>query len=861
MKVFRIQLSIAIIFFISSLMYWNFQTKKVINISSSSVIEKIPKSLKATGAMEAMKWYNDQRAYPTGKIPYGWRENAVSHINKFNFRKETASPISWSSIGPSNIGGRVRSIAIDPNNPNVIYCGSVSGGIWKTTDGGNSWIPISDFAPNLVIGCITIDPTNSNIIYAGTGEGYYNIDALRGIGVLKSTDGGATWNVQNNFIGASSPNYYYFINRIVIRPDNPNVIFAALSATDAGVWKSTNAGASWSKITAPGSTSKFCTDLVLDSNNPNIMYASFGLFSADGVYRTTDGGSTWSKLTNGFPAASTKYRRISLSISKNSTAVVFACLSDSNYYTHSVLKIRNDGSTWTTVSTPYDNTPAVGGTHLGGQGWYNNVIAVHPTDTNIVYTGGINLFKSNNSGMLWTRISNGYGSPYVHVDQHAIVFNPINPSVMYFGCDGGIFKSTDGGSSFIDINNGFRTVQFYSGAVHPTQTVYYGGTQDNGTLKTTSPPSWSQIYGGDGGATWVDYNTPNTIYTEYVYLDIRKSTNAGSTWINATNGITQERCGFIAPFVMDPSNPLILVAGTYRVYRTTNGASSWTSISSDLTGDGAGSSGATITAIAIAKSSSSTIYVGTSGSQSNASKVWVTTNTGTNWTNVTSTLPNRYVTSIAINSRNQDSAYVAFSGYGTGHIYSTSNRGSSWMDKSGNLPDIPVNTILLDQKNNNHIIIGTDLGVFETNDGGTNWVQQNTGMANVSVVDLDMNNNGYVFAATHGRGMFKSDTPVEVREEKDVLPEEFTLNQNYPNPFNPITTISYSIAKPSRVQLKIYDISGREIETLVDGTIDPGNYVYRYDASNLASGVYYYSMNIVTNEGNHRLTKKMILLK
>ncbi|MBI4811411.1 MAG: hypothetical protein HY800_08255, partial [Ignavibacteriales bacterium] len=605
--------------FISSFMIGIFQTKEHSSLSADGMLEKIPGNLKATGAMEAMKWYNDQRAYPTGKIPYEWRENAEAHMKKFNLAKITAVSVSWTSVGPSNIGGRVRSIAIDPNNSSVIYCGSVSGGIWKSIDAGSSWSPITDFAPNLVIGCIAIDPTNSNIIYAGTGEGYYNIDALRGIGILKSTDAGTTWSVLNNFVNASSPNYYYYINKIVIRPDNSNILFAALSATDAGVWKSTNAGSSWSKITSPGTISKFCTDLVLDPSNVNVLYGAFGLFTADGVYKTTDGGTNWAKVTNGFQATTTKYGRISLAVSKNSTPVVFACLADSNYYTHSILKTRTNSTNWTTVATPYDYSGAVSGTHLGGQGWYNNVIAVHPTDTNIVYTGGINIFKSTNSGTSWNRITDGYGTPYVHVDQHTITFDPANPSIIYFGCDGGIFKSTNGGSSFIDINTGFRTVQFYSGAVHPTQTIYYGGTQDNGTLKTTSPPTWSISLGGDGGATWVDYNTPTTVFTEYVYLCIQKSTNSGSPWVKSMNGIptgsgqfdgSTDRCGFIAPFVMDPSNPSNLVAGTYRVFRTTNSGTLWSAISSDLTGDGTGSSGATISAIAVSKSSSTTIYVG-----------------------------------------------------------------------------------------------------------------------------------------------------------------------------------------------------------------------------------------------------------
>jgi photosystem II stability/assembly factor-like uncharacterized protein len=857
---------------------------------------------KATEAMEAMRWYNAQRAYPTGKIPYDWKERAEEHIQKYNLLKPgTLRTLPWTSVGPNNIAGRIRSIAIDPANSNIIYCGSVSGGIWKSTSGGTSWRPISDLAANMVIGCITIDPTNSSTIYAGTGEGYYNVDALRGIGVLKSTDAGESWTVLNNFINSSS---FYFINKIVIRPDNPSIIFAALSATDAGVWKSTDAGLSWTKITAPGNSSKFCMDLVIDPSNPNVMYGAFGLFTSDGVYKTTDGGSSWSKLTTGFPLPATKYGRISLAIAPSNSNVIYACLSDSSYNTHSIQKSVNGGSSWSSVGTPYD--ASISKTHLGGQGWYNNVIKVHPTNPNIVYTGGINLFKSINGGTGWNPISDGYGSPYVHVDQHAIAFDPTNSSVMYFGCDGGMFKSTDSGSSFTDLNVDLRTVQFYSGAVHPTQSIYYGGTQDNGTLKSTSPPSWSQSLGGDGGVTFVNYQTPTTVYTEYVYLSLQKSTTSGNTgsWSKIMNGIpqsgsdpydgTSDRCLFIAPYMMDPSNPNILVAGTYRIYRTTNGGGLWTAISGDLTGDGPGvveSSGSCISSIAIAKTSSATIYIGTTGSSTSKSQVCVTVN-GNNssavWDTISkSPLPNRWVKTIAIDPTNRDRVFVGYSGYNSqtlstpGHIFLTTDRGSSWSDVSGDLPDIPVNAIVIDPSNVEHLAVGTDLGIYESANKGSNWIHQNTGMANVSIADLDLNDNGYLFAATHGRGMFKSDTIFNTSSEPPPPPpivKKFVLYQNYPNPFHSTpsypsgrfpgstTIISFKMGKNALVTIKIYNILGQEVETLIKKEYYDEDQVVElpFDGSDLPSGVYFYRMVTESIENNKILfseTQKMVHVK
>jgi photosystem II stability/assembly factor-like uncharacterized protein len=731
--------------------------------------------LEATHAWQALRWYNDQRAYPTGKIPADWREKALAHVERNNLMKTSSeNSVTWTGVGPNAIGGRVRSIVINPLNPNTIYCGSVSGGIWKSTNAGGSWFPTSDLAANLVIGTMVIDPTDTNTIYAGTGEGYFNVDALRGAGVLKSTDGGGHWTLQTNFPGAVSPNFYYYINKLVIRPDAHLTLYAALLG---GIWRTTDGGSNWTKLTV-ATSSTGCMDLVANPFDYNTLYASFGLFVSDGVYKSTNGGTTWSKLTNGFPAPSTKYGRISLGISPASPSTLYACLTDSNYFTHSIQKTTNGGASWFAVATPFDNSAAVNGTHLGGQGWYNNYIAVHPTDSNTVFTGGINNFRSTNGGASWSRISDGYGSPYVHVDQHAIAFDPTLPSVIYIGNDGGMFKTLDGGASFSAINNNLGITQFYSGAVHPTSEIYYGGTQDNGTLRATSPPSWSISVSGDGGATAVDFTTPTTVYTEYVYLSILKSTSSGNpnSWTKAMSGIpttggnlsdgTSDRCEFIAPLVMDPTNSQVLVAGTYRIFRTTNGGSNWTSISADLTGDGTGSvgsSGSVISTIAVAKSSPSTIYIGTSGSVATASRVCVTTNTGASWTDVTKApLPNLYVRSIAVDPANNNRAIVTYSGYGSGHVYLTTNRGSTWTNASGDLPDLPVNTIVVDPSNTGHWIIGTDLGVFETNNTGTNWIQQNSGLANVSVADLDMRGDLYLFAATHGRGMFKTTAPINV---------------------------------------------------------------------------------------------------
>jgi photosystem II stability/assembly factor-like uncharacterized protein len=843
--------------------------------------------MEAAYAYQALEWQFRLRSQPTREIPSGWREKALAEMSamKGPAATQSLSAVEWLPLGPDNIGGRIRSVAVDPTNPDVIYCGSVSGGIWKSTDAGAGWLPTNDMAANLVIGALAIDPNNTDIIYAGTGEGYYNVDALRGAGLLKSTDGGATYSLITAFTGyPSNPGFPYYINDIYIRSDNSALLWAA---TNSGLFKSTNAGANWTYVLGlnNGARTYRCTQIVADPTDPATFYVAFGNFSRDGIYKTTNGGTNFTRLTAGFPAGG--FTRIAMAVSKSNPSILYAVLTDSvTYGTYAVERSTDAGATWAAVTTPMD--PFLGGTHLGNQGWYNNVVAVDPEDPNRVYVGGINSFRSTNGGGNWSLMTNGYPSayPFMHVDQHAMTFDPNNPSTIYIGNDGGMYKTTDGGTTFAAINNGLAVTQFYSAAAHPSTDTYYGGTQDNGTVKTSGAPSWSTALGGDGGATAVDFTTPSTVYTEYVYLNFQKSVNSGGSWSRSMNGIptsggqqsdgTSDRCAFIAPFVMDPTNPQTLVAGTYRVYRTTNGAASWSAISGDLTGEtggalGVGGYGSVISALAIAKSAPATIYAGTSGYDT-TSRIWVTTNTGTTWSNVTkSPLPNRAVSSIAVDPANASRAYAGFSGYNTntpgtaGHVFRTLTRGGSWTNVSGNLPDVPVNAIALDTAHADvHIIVGTDLGVFETTNGGTTWTEQNTGMAKVSVFDLDLRYDGVLLAATHGRGVFSTTGSIitSVEEIPSGIPAAHRLGQNYPNPFNPVTTIPFEVASTSRVTLVVYDAAGREVERLFDGELEPGSYRSTFDARNRASGVYFTVLESRQRDGGYfRDMKKMLLLR
>jgi photosystem II stability/assembly factor-like uncharacterized protein len=808
---------------------------------------------------EAMKWYYEQRAYPIGHIPEGWRQEALDHIAIYNQSQEN-SPLSlnWSQLGPGNIPGRTRSVIVDPGNSNIMYSGAVSGGVWKTTNGGSSWFPLKDNMENLAVCSMVMDPSNSTVIYAGTGEGFYNGDAIRGEGIFKTTNGGSSWTQ----LSATMNSNYYYVNRLVF----DNTTSTLWAGTRRGLFKSTNGGSSFISVLGGGNVD--CMDVDIANSSPTTIYATFGSFSSSTIWRSTDAGSSWSQNYS-----VTNTGRIELAVAPSNSNVVYASFLDLNSASSTYFGVgfmattTNGGSSWSSITVP---GPSYSGAsnYAGTQAWYDNILAVDPNNQNTLYAGGIDFWKSTDGGSSWTQKTNWYvqggAPPYVHADHHAIAFDPSNSNILYLGTDNGIFKTTDGGNTWTNLHNNIYTTQFYYGAVDPVSNKYYGGTQDNGTLKSTGSTTWSVIMGGDGGATEIDFNNTNTIYMEYVNLAFFKSTDGGSSFFKAMTGIpagpnfwdgTTDRTLFISPFSMDPNSSSTIVAGTYRVFRTTDGASNWNAVSTDLTGDGSGSNGAKVSTVVVASGNSSVIYAGCSNG-----KVKVTTNTGSSWTDVSSGLPTLYCTRIAIEPNNSSTAFATFSGFSAGQkVYKTTNSGSSWTNISGNLPNIPVNCIVVDPSSANNLIVGTDLGIFVSNNGGSSWVKRNDGMANVPVADLDYrSSDGNVFAATHGRGMFSAPLSdvVSVKDESE-FPANFVLEQNYPNPFNPSTTINFSLPQTESVNVRIYNTVGEEVFELVNSQLGAGTHSLKFDARTLAGGVYYYRIKA----GNFNAVKKMVLLK
>ncbi|HEX9546338.1 MAG TPA: hypothetical protein VF942_03325, partial [Acidimicrobiales bacterium] len=472
---------------------------------------------------------------------------------------------TWNEMGPKpiftlysgNVSGLVSALAVDPTVPTTVYAGAVGGGVWKTNDGGGTWAPLTDDQPSLAIGSLAIDPSNHLVVYAGTGA-LYDGGRQDGAGILKSTDGGAHWAVVGNGTGTFTR---HSVHQLVIDPSSTSTIYAS---TEIGIFKSIDAGGTWASIDSFGGVA----DIAMDAVTPSTIYvASFG-----GIAKSTDGGAHFSPVMTGLPTP-TGAARISLGISHSNPNRLYTAWGQFGLSgcTVGVWRTDDGGGTWSQLPAP--NMFAEPGTGLYCQGGYDNVTAVDPSNPDVAYIGGIDLWKITGAGATFANITNyfgGYPPVRVHPDYHSIAFVG-NSSGFYVGNDGGVWSSGDGGATFYNLNTNLETALFYYGDAQPG--VALGGLQDNGIVQKTSSLTWLQRFGGDGSAVAVDYVHPYVLYASiYGPQLIYKSGDGGATWTQVTNGLSSTDFCVCPdqPVAMDPRNPSVLMSGTFysRVFRT-----------------------------------------------------------------------------------------------------------------------------------------------------------------------------------------------------------------------------------------------------------------------------------------------------
>lgn len=793
---------------------------------------------KERNAFKRERWFNEQRMYPNNYFPddaYGkaldqrdlLRQAQGYFINSRN---------TWVNMGPTsgyyfaygNISSRVTTIKYDPVNPSVIYLGAAYGGVWKSTNSGANWIAMTNDEPSLSSGALAIDPSNTNIIYYGTGEATYSGTSYYGRGLLKSTNGGTTWTHFTNGIGAFS-----FFSRIVVRPGHSNEIFAALGSrtslgTAGGIYKSTDAGVTWNVL-----VSGRCDDIIFSPDGQT----AYAIGSGTGYRISTDGGVTF----NSSSAISIATRN-HIAICRSSPNILYSAVHSGSSI--SVFKSTDAGVTF---------EPAGAGTNFsGGQAWYDFYMHVNPFDPDYAYVGSIDIWRTTNGGTSFQNITNGYQGGDVHVDQHNLDFHPTNSNEMFCTNDGGVWKSTDRGTSWQNLNSTLTLTQFYRIASDPSDAAHIlGGTQDNGTQRTLGTINWAAAFGGDGGEVCFHNVNPQYILGETQNNGVRRSQDGGTTWSSATSGLSGAG-SWVGPLMSHPDSAGIFYTARQVIFKSTNWGASWSGISTGTSG--------TIREMGLCKTSPNVMYA-TSGSQ-----IYKSTDAGYIYTTVTNNLPNKTITGVYLHPDSSEVAVITQSGFGTGHIWKTTNGGISWNDISGNLPDSPANDVMIYYPGSatSVYLAALDVGVFITTDYGTTWKELADGLPNTVAMHLDYNSAANKLRiGTHGRGVYEISNLTGVSSITSEIPDGFSLQQNYPNPFNPVTTIKYKITERANVTLKIYNILGKAVETIIEEVQGPGTYESHFNASNLSSGVYYYKISVSTENGSNSFsdTKKMILMK
>lgn len=756
------------------------------------------------------EWFWESRVTPSGEFPnpqiiLSELENANSENNR-----SASSVANWTLMGPiSSVPtggggmGRINCVRFNPLNANIVYAGAPAGGLWKSTNAGTTWTTNTDQLAVLGVTDVAINPLDTSEMYIATGDG--DAGDTYSVGVLKSTNSGATWNATGLIWNVS---LYRKISRLIINPVNPLILIAASSF---GIYRTIDGGNAWTLI----KTGTFM-DLEFMPGNPNVVYAA----STDYIFKSTDGGLTWGvNITAGLPTANVQ--RVALAVTAANPNVLYALYARSGDYGFlGFYKSSNAAVSFTQMSaTPNILGWALDGSDVGGQGWYDLALAASPTNENFVLVGGIRIWKSTNGGTSWS--ISAFNS--VHADVHDIVFSNGSGSLAYTGCDGGVYNNptVTGTNGWTNKSATLQIMQNYKLSNAATNSaIVVAGSQDNGTNKVNGT-AVSKIFGGDGMECIVDYTNANIIYAESQYGNINKSTDGGGAW-NPISPTGNADGAWVTPYVMHPSNHNIIYLGYDRIYKTTDGGNSWNA--------GTNVIGGTFRHMAVAPSDGNYVYAAT---QSN---IWRSSDGAGTWTNITSGLPSSYITYITVKYNDPNTLWLTFSSYSsTVKVYKSTDGGTTWTNISGTgLPAVPANCIV-NQLNeaSEALYVGTDIGVYYKDNTLSSWVAYNTNLPRVVVSELEIHNSSSKLrAATYGRGIWQTNltNPVGIVE----LPQQNNFNI-YPNPSQGILNVEVT-GEAEILSVAFYDMIGKLVKEIDNPLLN--NSTIRMNISDLPNGVY-----------------------
>ncbi len=766
--------------------------------------------------------------------------------------REVSLDLDWQEEGPGNIGGRIDVLTKSPSDPDVIYAGSTNGGIFKTIDGGENWNPIFDDQSFLAIGAITLDPEDENRVFVGTGDRNFSGTAMIGNGIYLSEDAGESW--VNMGLEATGS-----VTEILINPIDSEIIFAStlgnphIKTAERGVYRSLDGGETWSNSLFIADSAGVI-DLVMDPENPNILYAAgfnrmrnYMSSTVVGpnakIYKTTDGGDTWNVLSGGLPI--TDESRIGLAISNEDPNTVLALYVDGiTLDVKEIYKSNDAGSSWTAIGV-HDGMDGLPAYALGGFGWYFGEVYMNPFNNNHLIIPGVDMYQSLDGGISWELNVPEWWIYEVHADKHAILF--LDETSYIIGTDGGIYKTVNNGSTWEDIEN-LPITQFYHVAVDPNNTgVYGGGAQDNGTMSGNqlSFNSWDRLFGGDGFRITYLKETPNAAFYETQNGGLYYKNEFAEVWNVEMDLIPEDRVNWDMPYVYNEAKDELFIGSAHIQLMDDAPFDSYEYISPDLTRVGLGEieNGKdyhTISEIDQPNNNGDILYAGTTDGL-----MWRGNRTGGtwNWTNITRDLPNRYITGVRCSPNQHGVIYVAMSGYkvddGIAYLYKSSDYGESWENISSDLPAITVNDILIvpGYDLDEYLFAALDGGVYFSENNGEIWSYVGNVLPFLTVSELAIDfENKKLIAGTFSRSMWSYDiswlddlTDIDHSSVVDDTIEEIVL---YPNPFVDEIRIS---GNPNGDSFYLYNIQG----DLVYESIFQTN---KFDVSQLAKGVYLYKM-------------------